>query len=121
MGFFWTSFISGNYHDEGCTVPPFEVFVVGYGKRENTKLSLRQISKLADPLSPTDFLQDSTSAEKRFNCRNSCFVQAVSEEDAVNIVQKFFPDATINFCEERDKSFNPRDGYVETQPGGIWY
>jgi hypothetical protein len=85
MNRYWVSWYSGYYADEGCTEPPFQVWISGYHKRPDSK--------------------------ERDDCIICALIDAPSENDIWYIVAKYFPDYQERFCEKRDKDYIPGDRF----------
>ena len=82
---YWVSWISGDYEDEGCTTPPFKVWITGYRGRVGT------------------------------NDRDDCTICAVidsEDEDSIwELIGKHFPDYEERFIDERSLDWNPGERF----------
>ena len=88
MNRYWVSWWSGYYADEGCSEPPFELWISGQRFRENE-----------DPDSERD------------ECSICAVIDAENEDDIWKSVAKHFPDYEERFCELRDQDFVPGDRF----------
>ena len=82
---YWISFWTGNYEDEGCTKPPFQIWSSGIRSRKD------------------DDDRDELS-----------FVAVIDTDDEAKIwptVQKYFPDHEVRFCEPVAKDYIPTDRF----------
>lgn len=77
---YWVSWFSGYYEDEGCTKPPFQVWISGYRDR---------------PKSDRD------------ECIICAVIDANSEKQIWEAVKKHFPDFKERFCEQKDVDYKP--------------
>lgn len=85
---YWVSWWSGYYEDEGCSQPPFQMWISGQRDRVNS-----------DPDSERD--------------EASCcaVIDANSEAEIWAVVAKHFPDYEQRFCTEREDDFKPGDRF----------
>ena len=94
---YWVSWWSGNvcqedkqtedlYEDEGCSEPPFQVWVSGQRERKN-------------------FFGD------RDECSMCAVIDSESEDRIWEVVEKHYPDYEERFCEERESNFEPGDRF----------
>jgi hypothetical protein len=84
MNRYWVSWWTGNYASEGCTAPPFQVWVSGERMRagsDKTDLSMCAV------------------------------MDAKSERKIWKAVQKYYPDCSIRFCEKQEDDFVPGDRF----------
>lgn len=86
---FWVSWISGYYGDEGCTTPPFQVWISGQMCRR--------------PHLPQAF----ESGNEKDDCIICAVIDAEKEEDIWPVVANHFPDYEQRFCEEREPDYVP--------------
>jgi len=87
---YWVSWWSGNYENEGCSKPVFQVWVSGERDREagGTELSLCAV------------------------------IDAHNEAEIWTAINKHFPDCELRFCEIREAGWIPGarfPGYDETR------
>ena len=81
----WVSWWSGNYADEGCTAPPFQVWESGSRDRND------------------DSDRDDVSL---------CAVVDAADEAAIwRVVARHFPDYEPRFCNEREADWQPNDRF----------
>lgn len=78
---YWVSWWSGYYADEGCTKPPFQVWVSGTRPRLND--------------------------EKRDDCSICAVIDAESASEVETIVAHHFPDYEMRFIEFKDADWQP--------------
>lgn len=103
---FWASWYSGYYEDEGCTKPPFEVWVTGQRERPQYGLTPEKYAEY-------DLIEDEEAGwafldEHGKNDATICaFIDAESEGALWLIVAKHFPDWKYRFCEEKEPDFRP--------------
>lgn len=76
---FWVSWWSGYYEDEGCTQPPFQLWISGERSR-------------ADDLTEISIVS---------------VIDAESEEQIWGAVKKHFPDMQPRFCEQTAPDYKP--------------
>lgn len=102
MNRYWISWYSGNYADEGCTAPPFQFWVTGYGyrRRPNYGLTDEQYVQYKE-LSATDedAAMEYLDTHSRDTCTLCAMVDANSEDEIWTAVAKYFPDWEYRFCE----------------------
>lgn len=83
---FWVSWWSGYYEDEGCTKPPFQVWISGSRNRD----------------------------EERDEVSLCAVVDASSEGQVWNAVKRHFPDFEMRFCDEVSNDWSPpRDRFPD--------
>lgn len=101
MARYWISWYSGYYADEGCTEPPFQVWVTGSRERRNYGLTAEQYAHylaLDDSNEAAKYLDDH-SKDTATIC---AMVDAESEDEIWQVVTKHFPDQRYRFCELQD-------------------
>jgi hypothetical protein len=103
---FWVSWWTGNYSDEGCTVPPFKFWVSGQRDRPNNGLNEEQ-QKIAAQFSDDDAYEDFLDQHSRDDCSICAVIDAVDEEAVWNLVGTHFPDYDQRFCDEQALDFTP--------------
>lgn len=77
---YWVSWVSGYYSDEGCSKPPYPVWITGQLERP---------------------------AGLRSDCTICAVIQAENEEEVWNSVAKHFPDYQTRFIIEKDSNWIP--------------
>ena len=82
---FWVSWWSGYYEDEGCTKPPFQVWISGQRER-GTSDDRDQVSICA-------------------------VIDAESPEQVWQAVKKYFPDYEERFCNPVEADYVPGDRF----------
>lgn len=100
MARYWISWYSGYYADEGCTTPPFQVWITGSRQRPNEGLTPElharyQALLLADEDEADEFLNEH-SKDTATIC---AMVDAKSEDEIWQVVGKHFPDYERRFLE----------------------
>jgi hypothetical protein len=103
---FWVCWWSGNYKDEGCTVPPFKVWVTDHRERPENGLvgeELAEYIELPNPEANKAYLRDF----ERDECSLVAVIDAKSEDAVWLLVKKHFPDFKERFCVLRDRDFVP--------------
>ena len=80
---YWVSWMSGYYLDEGCTTPPFIVWVTGYISRVNNE------------------------TDDRDDCNICAVIDAESEQEVWEMINNHFPDYKERFIEEKDLDWEP--------------
>jgi len=93
----WVSWWSGYYADEGCTEPPFQVWISGYRDRDN-----------APEHCPTCGLD---TKRDRDECSICAVIDAESEKQIWEVVAKHFPDYEERFCTPKEQDFEPGDRF----------
>jgi hypothetical protein len=83
----WVSWWSGNYEDEGCTAPPFDVWQTGHRDRQND----------------TDNGRDEISF--------CLWVEAEDEAAIWAAIAKHYPDYEERFCNPCDDDYAPGDRF----------
>ena len=106
---FWTSWWSGYYADEGCTTPPFTIWVTGYRDRDNFGMTAEQYA-IYETIEPGDAAYAYVDEHARDNCSICALIEAEDEKDVWLLVQKHFPDYEERFCNARPDNFDPREG-----------
>lgn len=94
MNRYWVSWISGYYSDEGCSKPPFKVWISGQMERRSGH--------------PSKF--EGTENEKD-DCTICSMIDAHSEEEIWEAVKKYFPDYAPRFIEPRASDAKPGDRF----------
>lgn len=92
---FWVSWISGYYGDEGCTTPPFQVWISGHMDRRSGL--------------PTEF----ETGNPKDDCTICAVIDANSEDEIWPVIAKHFPDYEQRFCEERKIDYIPGDRFPD--------
>lgn len=87
MSRWWVSWWSGYYDDEGCTEPPFQVWITGSRDRDETR---NEVSLCA-------------------------VIDADSEAVIWDSVLEHFPDYVGRFCEPVDPDWIPGDRFRDYQ------
>lgn len=85
---YWVSWYSGYYADEGCTKPPFEVWVSGHHNRDGGD---------------------------RDDCSICAVLDAESETQVWYIVAKYFPDYKQRFCNEVTTVWKPGNRFIQDE------
>ena len=83
---YWVSWWSGLYEDEGCSKPPFQVWVSGYRERRS-------------------------GAKDQDECSMCAVIESDSKDEIWEVVEKYYPDYEERFCEERESDFVPGDRF----------
>lgn len=96
---YWVSWISGYYADEGCTEPPFKVWISGQMDRR---------SNLPKKFEGTDNPKD--------DCTLCAVIDAESPEAIWKAVEKHFPDYEERFINEKDSDYVPGDRFPGFDP-----
>lgn len=109
MNRYWVSWWSGYYEDEGCTKPPFDVWISGQKERHNYGLTEEQ-SKELSKIENTDAYYDFLDKNGKTDCSICACVDAKSEEEIWEVVAKHFPDYDPRFCEVKENDYNPSIG-----------
>ncbi len=107
---YWISWYSGYYADEGCTTPPFQVWITGSRQRPNDGLTPEQLSKYQafDNEDDADEFLDEHSRDTATIC---AMVDAESEDEIWEVVGKHFPDYEQRFIEEWKAGDVPGDRF----------
>lgn len=82
----WASWWSGNYADEGCTKPPFKVWVSSYRDRDK------------DP------------DNERDECSMCAVIDAVDDIEVINLIKKHYPDYELRFIDAKSDEWKPPRG-----------
>jgi hypothetical protein len=82
---YWVSWYSGYYSDEGCSGPPFQVWISG--------------------------CTDRNDASGRDVCTMCAVIDATDEKAIWEVVAKHFPDYRPRFCETRADNYRPGDRF----------
>jgi nitrogen regulatory protein PII-like uncharacterized protein len=110
MNRYWVSWYSGYYADEGCTKPPFQVWITGSRQRPNDGLTSELLAKYQK-------IEDEDEAEEFINKYSKdtaticALIDAESEDEIWAVVEKHFPDYKQRFIEERTADYNPGDRF----------
>lgn len=83
---FWVSWWTGNYADEGCTKPPFQVWNSGS--------------------------RDRAGDNERDDISMCAVIDAESETQIWDAIKSHFPDYEMRFCHERESDWTPGDRFV---------
>lgn len=84
---YWVSWWSGYYISEGCTEPPFKVWISGSKER-----------------------QDGSQKDDLSIC---AVIDAENENEIWQVVKKHFPDYKGRFCIEKPDDFSPGDRFPD--------
>jgi len=98
---YWISWYSGYYEDEGCSEPPFQVWISGSRERPNHGLSDEKYAeylKIEDEDEGYEFI-DKHGRDTATIC---AMVEAESVDEIWQVVGKYFPDHKERFCEEQE-------------------
>jgi len=87
---YWVSWYSGYYADEGCTKPPFKVWISGQCDRRS------------------GFPQVDEDGNPKDDCTICAVIDAESEEKVWEVVKKHFPDYLERFIKEKEPDYQPR-------------
>lgn len=87
MNRYWVSWWSGYYKDEGCTTPPFQIWISGQKARSNTT--------------------------EKDDCSICAVIDANNENEIWPVIKKHFPDYEPRFCSLRENDFNPGDRFQD--------
>jgi len=98
---YWVSWYSGYYEDEGCTKPPFQVWISGQAERRSHL-----------PQKFENFKGDEEDNEKD-DCTICAVIDAESEEEIWESVKKHFPDYEERFIKEREPDYVPGDRFPD--------
>jgi hypothetical protein len=109
MARFWTSWISGNYRDEGCSIPPFEFWTTGQISRPRYGMTQQQFDKLMR-LRDTSIRKFTAYLNKyaKDDCTLCATIDAESEEAVWAIIAKHFPDYKQRFIEPKPDDWATR-------------
>jgi len=94
---YWISFYSGYYSDEGCSKPPFQVWISGQLERR--------------PHLPQTF----ENGNSKDDCSICALVEANDEDEIWKSVKKYFPDYEERFCKEVKDNYKPNDRFPDFQ------
>lgn len=106
---YWVSWWSGNYEDEGCTVPPFQFWVSGQKERPDYGLTPEEYQHYCN-LETDEEMEDYLNEKSRDDCSLCACIDANSEDQIWEAVARHYPDYEPRFCEEREKDYNPSIG-----------
>lgn len=100
---YWVSWYSGNYHDEGCTAPPFQFWITGYRSRPRYGMTEEQYAeyirlKSEDKDAADEFLDK----HSRDTCTICAMIDAENESQIWESISKYFPDQEYRFCEQQE-------------------
>ena len=90
---YWISFYSGYYGDEGCTAPPFQVWISGESERRG------------------HLPQSFESGSPKNDCTICTVVDANNENEIWESVGKHFLDYEKRFCDVVESDFVPGDRF----------
>ena len=85
MNRYWVSWWSGYYEDEGCTKPPFQIWISGQRDRD----------------------------ENRDECSLCAVIDARSEDDIWAYINKHFPDYEKRFCNIKETDYIPGNRFPD--------
>ena len=98
---YWVSWYSGYYTDEGCSKPPFQVWISGTAERRSHL--------------PQKF--ENFEGDEEDNVKDDCticaMIDAESEEDIWKVVEKHFYDYDPRFCTEEEPDAVPSDRFPD--------
>lgn len=94
---YWISFYSGYYEDEGCSKPPFQVWMSGQCER---RTHLPQV------------FENGYEKDDGIWC---ALVESHNTENIWKTVEKHFPDYEERFCHEVESDWIPNDRFPDFQ------
>lgn len=107
---FWISWYSGYYADEGCTTPPFQVWISGSRGRPNDGMTDEQHAHYL-AIEDADEADEYYEKHAKDTATICALVDAESEDDIWPVVAKHFPDYQQRFCEEPGAGWTPSDRF----------
>ena len=110
MNRYWVSWYSGYYEDEGCTEPPFQVWITGSRQRPDdglTPTELAEYQRIEDPDEASEFL-DEHSRDTATIC---AMIDSESEDEIWQVIGKHFPDYRQRFIEPCEPGQIPGDRF----------
>lgn len=109
---YWISWYSGYYTDEGCTTPPFQVWITGSRQRPNEGLTPELHARYrALQLFDEDQADEFLNKHAKDTATICAMVDAESEEEIWVAVGKHFPDYEQRFIEPCDVDSVPGDRF----------
>lgn len=109
MNRYWISWWSGYYEEEGCTDPPFQIWISGQKEREDDGLNKEQLEMLSK-IQDSDEYDAFLNQYSKDDCSICACVDAESEEDIWKVVAHHFPDYEPRFCELENTDYDPSIG-----------
>jgi len=103
MARYWISWYSGYYADEGCTTPPFQVWISGSRERPNYGLTEEQHKHYLS-LEDEDEMDEFLSEHSKDTATICAMVDAESEDEIWAVVGKHFPDYRERFIEPQESN-----------------
>ncbi len=102
---YWASWYSGDYEDEGCTTPPFQIWYTGQADRPDNGLSPENLAIYEKMLGQSDgddqdALDEFLDTNSRTDATICAEIVADSEEDVWELVAIHYPDYRQRFCDE---------------------
>lgn len=107
---FWASWWSGNYEDEGCTIPPFKFWVSGQKCRPKHGLTDEQFVTYKH-LEDEDDIENFLAENGKDDCSICAVIDAENIDAVWELVATHFPDYEERFCEEKPLDFTPGDRF----------
>jgi hypothetical protein len=108
MNRYWISWYSGYYSEEGCTKPPFQVWITGsigrprYGLNEEQYATYQMLQALNE-----DGAEEFLSKFGTDTATICALVDANSVDEIWEVVGKHFPDYKERFCELCEAGYVP--------------
>jgi len=110
MARYWISWYSGYYADEGCTTPPFQVWITGSRQRPNDGLTAEQMAVHAS-FTDEDEAEDYLDEHSKDTATICALVDASTEDEIWEVVRKHFPDYEQRFIEPCPDDHTPGDRF----------
>ena len=107
---YWVSWWSGYYEDEGCTKPPFQIWISGQRDRPNLGLSDEMYEHLKAVTNDDDY-SDFVQTYSRSDYSICAVIDAETELDVLAALKIYFPDREPRFCVEHPMDFTPGDRF----------
>lgn len=101
---YWVSWISGYYEDEGCTKPPYKVWISA------------QMDRRRHLPQAFDLKEGQTEANPKDDCTICAVIDAESPEQIWTSVAKHFPDYEERFIKEVAPDYAPGDRFPGFDP-----
>jgi len=109
---YWISWYSGYYADEGCTTPPFQVWITGSRERPNYGLTPERLAEY-NAFTDEDEADEYLNEHSKDTATICALVDAESSDEIWEVIGKYFPDYEERFIEMREANHTLGDRFMD--------